>query len=101
MPVWVSEAFISGYDKVLNGRVRSWDEAFGPTGLERKNLENLRRNRKLKYDVFVRVMELKGGSEKFPTDDFLFETIGDEFGIKKTLANRLYYEVKNTLPEDK
>jgi len=100
MPEWVSSSFIRGYDKVLSCRVRTWSEAFGKTGFEGKDLKNHRQNQHLRFKIYGEVVKLKKEHEKRPTDEWLFEEVAEKFNIKKTLANRLYYEAKRLIPGD-
>ena len=41
-PDWLAEAFIRQYDKVLNCRVATWDDAFGPAHPTGKHLSTYR-----------------------------------------------------------
>jgi len=92
MPDWVARAYIRGYDAVVNARSKSWDEAFGEPYPKGTHLNALRKRRKFQFAVWNRVMEAK--HRGVPTDEALFEQIGEEFGIKKTLAQEYFASVK-------
>jgi len=100
MPMWVSRAFISGYDNVLNCRVGSWDDAFGRPYPKGKHLGNMREDRVKRYAIYFRIREIIK-TERHTVDDGLFERVGSEFGVGKSRANKLYYEAqKMFLPRE-
>ena len=90
IPPWAAKAYIVRFRKVLHLEADSWDAAFGrpyPKGL---HLAKARRRRELRFRVYGRVRDLtKDGTA---LDERLFERVGDEFEIGKTLCNDLYYE---------
>jgi hypothetical protein len=47
-PGWLARAFVAGYDKVLNCRAGSWDEAFGRPYPKRARLDTLRQRREIR-----------------------------------------------------
>lgn len=109
LPDWAARAYISAYDKVLTCRSNDWNEVFGRP-YPGKHLGKLRQRRELKFAIYLRVNDLRqdGWSiedgRRVPRyvralDDILFEEVGEEFSIKKTLCKELYYEAKNLLPE--
>jgi hypothetical protein len=92
IPRWAAMAFIKGVNAVLNCRTDSWDGAFGrpyPTGM---HLAKARRRRELRFAIAARISELVAANPKRPIDEGLFETVGDEFDIGKTLCGKLYYQ---------
>ena len=99
MPDWVAENYINRFDRVLNCKSGSWDEAFGKPYPKGKHIKEMKERRNLRFRVYVRVREIREASKKLiPIDEALFSRVGAEFGIKKTLCNELYYEVKRMLP---
>lgn len=97
-PEWLAYAFNRRYDKVLNCHVRSWDEAFGKP-YPGKSISDLRRRRELRFAVLNAVNNIRCQPGR-AIDESLFEEVGAEFGIKKTLCSELYYEAKALLPQD-
>jgi hypothetical protein len=51
----------------------------------------------LPFDVYVRIQQILVVDPDTRIDDFLFERVGDQVGIKKTLCNELYYEAERLL----
>ena len=95
MPEWVRRGYIDRYRRVVEYEVKSWDDAFGrphPKGL---HLENARHRRSRRCPVYVRVHEILHLKPDTSIDRGLFERVGAEFGISKTVAEELYYEVKH------
>jgi hypothetical protein len=93
MPDWVARNFIRRCDQVLGCRQKSWDEAFGQPYPKGTHIASLRRNRELRLAVWLRIREIIR-TESVAIDDGLFHRVGKEFGISKTIANKLYYEAK-------
>jgi hypothetical protein len=94
MPLWVALAYIEGFDRVLHYRADSWDDAFGrpfPKGghLARARLRHMRGPQ-----VYVRIMEILKSEKGATIDDGLFERVGKELGVSKTLCSKLYYQQK-------
>ena len=97
MPEWVSNAFIEGYDSVLNCHKGSWDGAFGKPYKKGTQLTGLRQRREKKIMVYMEIREILSSGKTTAIDNELFERVGKKFGIGKTLANELYYEGKKTM----
>lgn len=91
LPPWASKAYILAYDKILNRRVGSWDEAFGRPFKKGKHLHTLRKHREMRSKVWLavrRAVEKEGQV----LDESLFEKIGKSFNLGKTQTSDLYYE---------
>ena len=93
MPQWASRAFIRGYDKVLNCRTGSWDEAFGEP-YPGKHLARLRQRRLNRSAVWLRIKKLLAQPDAPPVDRSLFEKVGKELGIGPRVCSELYYAGK-------
>ncbi len=91
LPDWASKAYIAAFDQVLNARAASWDEVFGKPYPKGTNLAATRKRRTLKYAVALRINAVLGSEPHTPIDEALFERVGAEFHIGKTLAAALYY----------
>jgi hypothetical protein len=91
MPDWVARNFIRRFDQVLSCRVGSWDEAFGQP-YPGKHLKGLRRNRELRFAIWVRIRKIRRRFPAIPIDERLFGHIGKKFGIQKTKVGELYYQ---------
>ncbi|MBA2588725.1 MAG: hypothetical protein H0U98_08890 [Alphaproteobacteria bacterium] len=92
MPDWVARAFISRFDRILNTKADSWDEVFGRPHPKGQTAVKLHKRRSLRAQVFDRVQQLhEANPKRWPISDGTFEQVGEEFGIKKTQCNKLYY----------
>lgn len=91
MPEWVAVAFIRSYDRVLNCRVKSWDDAFGAPFPKGAHLNALRKRRELRFAVGLAVLHRVQRDPSTPIDKGLFEAVGDEFGVGASQAEELYY----------
>lgn len=111
LPQWASRAYIKAYGKVLNCESNSWDEVFGKP-YPGKHLDKLKQRQELRIAIYSRVVDIRnaGGftymddgagkmkrAYEIPVDEVLFEDVGAEFGIGKTLCNELYYEAKKIM----
>lgn len=101
MPEWVSMAYLKAYRKVLEYECDSWDKAFGEPNppqwnekgeLKKPHLNRLKKVRKLRFKVYLEVENKQ--KEGRPIDRQLFEEVGQNNAICKTLAEVYYYEVK-------
>ena len=99
LPPWVADGFIRGFDKALNYRVRTWDEAFGSPHPKGTNLFSARQRKAKRGRVFSRVTEILAADPKRAVDDGLFAEVGaqPDIALSKTVCNELYYEVRNAL----
>src|SRR5690606_15978690 len=89
LPRWVSRAFVVAYDRVLHCKVGSWDDAFGRPYPKGSHLSALRKRRL--YTMPVRMAVTRASESGRPIDETLFEEIGQQFGLGKTLTMELYY----------
>jgi hypothetical protein len=90
VPSWIKEGLYKAVNDADAYKIRSWNEVFGEPVPKGVHLKTARRNSETEWPLFWRVCELhKAG---WPIDENLFEKVGKEFGIKKTLASELYYE---------
>jgi hypothetical protein len=94
MPLWVALAYIEGFDQVNHYRADSWDTAFGRPFPKGGHLARARQRHMHRPQVYVRVMEILKSEEGATIDDGLFERVGKELGISKTLCSELYYQMK-------
>jgi hypothetical protein len=97
MPDWVADAYVVRYDKILNCHAASWDEVFGKP-YPGKHISGLRERRALRFAVYGRIREILNRAPETNIDEALFENVGLEFSIGKTLCNELYYEAVRSLP---
>ena len=95
-PEWVRRGFVDCYRRVVEYEAKSWDDVFGrphPKGL---HLESARRRESRRIPVYTRINEILYLEPDTPIDRGLFERVGEEYGISKTVAEELYYEVKHS-----
>lgn len=91
MPEWLARAFIRGYDKVLNHKVGSWDDAFGRPLPKGKHLNAARKKREKGPAAWLEVQRMVKEEDR-AIDDLLFEDVGKKLGLGKTLVSEFYYE---------
>jgi hypothetical protein len=95
LPLWASYAFLRGYRALVQYKVGTWEEAFGPAPAKGKHLHDARQRWELRPRVWESVRRRK--TEGQAIDDLLFEDVGSEFGIGKTLTKRLYYDFQKQM----
>lgn len=100
MPRWVSKAYIRAFDDILNYKSKDWNEVFGSPLKKGANLNALRNQRMLQFDVYLAVCDILNSSPRQPIDIGLFEKVGERFNIGKTLAQKYYYSAKKVLTKD-
>jgi hypothetical protein len=99
IPDWLKDAYLEATRRVLTHEVSSWDDVFGKPLKKGKQRAAAHRRSRLADPVWQCVMERREAGEKM--DKNLFASVGEEFGIKGTLAAELYYERQNfPEPED-
>jgi hypothetical protein len=93
LPAWAASAFSKGFDRVLWAEVNTWDKAFGRPWPKGTKLIVARRHQMMMTRIYERVLALhdgRGGSPPRKIDNSLFEDVGKEFGIKRSLCSKLY-----------
>ena len=100
MPDWLAREFIRRYDAVLNVRALSWDapEAFGRPYKKGTNQAATRKRRLLRFGISNSVRAILAAEPSTPIDEALFERVGKQFNIGKTLAAELHYSAEKLLP---
>lgn len=93
MPEWLSIAYISAFDKILNHKSKSWDEVLGPAIPKGKHLASLRKERQFGLSVALEV-RCRHKQQGLNIDPEMFEAVGKKFNIGKTLASDYYYKYK-------
>jgi hypothetical protein len=95
-PIWLCKEFNKRYDSVLNLKAKSWDDklSFGKPYKKSFNLNAAKKEKYKKFTVHAEVIRLLNSRPKPPIDDGLFELVGKQFGIGKTLAKEYYYKVE-------
>jgi len=93
VPQWLSDVFVKAYEDVCTARAGSWDDVFGrpwPKGTHLKQLNN-RWSKAL--PIWQAVETARTSGKKI--DDGLFTKVGEQFGVSKTVAKKIYYAMKN------
>jgi hypothetical protein len=90
VPSWIKEGISKAVNDADTYKIRTWNDVFGKPVPKGTHLKTARRNSEIEWDLFWRVCGLHKAGR--PIDENLFEKVGKEFGIKKTLASKLYYE---------
>jgi hypothetical protein len=126
IPRWCEMAFLAAYRKVRQYKAKSWDEVFGrphPKGihLDRKEMErekslrvyrrirevskgNLFGKREKELEEGMQVRDRNGRIKWYNPSaigETLFERIGKEFNVGKTLTEEYYYTWKRRLENRK
>lgn len=101
MPRWVADAFVRGYDEVLNCRVGSWDKAFGKP-YPGKHLNALRKRRVnrflVKQEIESALREGERTTGRRPAiDNELFEAVAQKLHINRDLVSKLYKSVRGPI----
>lgn len=97
MPDWLARAYIRAFDRVLKLQIGSWDDAFGRPIKKGTHLKRARKRNEAQWEVINRIREIQLAKPMTPIDEGLFERVGAEIGIGKTLCNKLYYSAKRRL----
>lgn len=97
LPEWVAKAYLRAYHKVAQCEEKSWDAVFGKPYPKGTNLEALKKKRNLKFAVFNTIISAVKSDPDTAIDAGLFEKVGREFNIGKTLAEEYYREASKVL----
>lgn len=94
LPEWASKAYIAAFETCRTGAAKSWDDVFGkPYPLGAHHAAVTKRHR-VQWHLFRSVKEMLKDNPGMAIDDGIFEAIGKEFGVGKTLAKKFYYDAK-------
>lgn len=98
-PEWLVFAYTRRYDAVLNCAAGSWDDprAFGRPYPKGAHLAALRKARRLRWAVSNAVSDTRARDPAATIGRDLFERVGRDLGIGKTLAERYFYEAEAML----
>ena len=91
MPPWVGAGYIAAFDTIQNYHSKDWNEVFDCPIPKGAQLAALRKKRNLEFSVFNEVVRIRQCDPDQPIDAGLFERVGKEFHIGKTLAEEYYY----------
>lgn len=100
MPEWVATAYCERVNTILSYRAASWDEVLGRPLPKGSQVNALRKRRELKLAVYFEVRKRitpTANSKGAPLDEALFEAVGKEFGLGKTLTGEYYYAAKSLI----
>jgi hypothetical protein len=76
--------------------VKTLDKAFEVEKKKNFRLDAERKKHSVALKIYSRIVKLSK-KERRPIDDNLFDEVGNDFGIGKTLAKDYYYEQKNRI----
>jgi hypothetical protein len=96
LPRWAADAFSKAIFPVFSAKVASWDEAFGRPWPKRTDLAAVRRRMRMMQAISLRVRALHEDGGR-ALDHSLFEDVGKEFGIGRSLCGNLYRQEKRRL----
>jgi hypothetical protein len=95
IPPWASLAFSEICQRAWSGEVKSWDDVFGvPWGDDKRQQRAIRTESKAPH-VWVRIKKLRGEGASITNE--LFDRVGAEFGLSRSVVSRLYYELEEVV----
>lgn len=97
LPDWAADAYMRSYRDVMQWRVGSWDDVFGNPVPKGKRLAKLREHHIMWPKVTGAIKEILDADPCTPIDDQLFERVGDELGVGKTLVKKVWYGLNPAL----
>jgi hypothetical protein len=95
LPAWCAKSFFIKFLKVKNYKAKSWDEVFGYPHKKSTNLCSKRKRLEKAYKVYQKIKKIKKENPSIPIDSQLFDQVGLEFNLGKTLTEKYYYFLKN------
>lgn len=98
IPEWCASGIVSSVQKITNYQEKSWDHIFGKPHPKGIHLSSIRNKNEKQTAVYTRITDILE-YEPTPITVELFERVGREFSICKTLAEKYYYETKHNLKE--
>jgi hypothetical protein len=101
IPKWCAIPYLNAFRDVWHHRKKSWDDTFGSPHKKGARLGALQEKRQKKYAVYSQISKMKSMNPDTPTDRSLFDQVGKEFGVSGSLAEKYYYDVKNTFKMDR
>lgn len=96
MPEWAADAYVRGFEACRHGSAKSWDDVFGRPHAKGTSLKALMRRHKYQWPLVNRIREIRAADPTRALDGSLFEEVGKEFDLGKTLASDYYYDAKKT-----
>ena len=99
VPAWLAQAFVDAFQRFLDFEVKSLDEIFGGHG-KGTQVAAIRRQLQIMPEVFHRVNKLREerrSGQKGRHNDDVFTAVGKEFGISRSLAQKLYYQARENV----
>jgi hypothetical protein len=76
MPDWLASAFRDAFQQLTDFKTDSIDKAFGKPIRKRRHLNSIKKEEKLKFQIYRAVIEAKINKECIAIDRELFESIG-------------------------
>ncbi|MBT3205594.1 MAG: hypothetical protein HOB14_00315 [Gammaproteobacteria bacterium] len=103
IPEWAANGYVDAIHKLKQFQVESLDDAFGYQRPKNRHLHNHQRNKRIKLPVFMACIKAKLEHDAPLTrktrSKNAFEYAGEQFNISAGLANKLYSEINQLLPE--
>ena len=86
VPDWLSVAFIGAYYSVTQYEAKGWNDVFGDPHKKGSNLAARRNRLDLAPKLFMLAAEVLCAYPETVIDEGFYESVGNEFGVGKTLA---------------
>jgi hypothetical protein len=93
MPRWLFNHFLNAYEAVRQAQAKSWDDVFGEPWPKGRHVESLGYRYRISHPLYELVERAREAGT--PVDDRLFEEVGAQFDVKKTIAKQIYYATKH------
>jgi hypothetical protein len=95
LPKWVAHAYVKAYEAARTGHAKSWDDVFGSPYPKGTHFRKVIKHHEILWPLYSRAKEIVQTNPNQAIDESLFEQVGEEFNIGKTLASEYYYEAKD------
>jgi hypothetical protein len=97
IPEWAAIDYLAKWRNVIHHKVKTLDEAFGAVHPKGVNLNAKAKRRKLALDVYNRVTDAH--AQGTPLDTALYEKIGTDLSIGKTLVQEYLAHARQLMDE--
>ncbi len=95
LPEWLIQSFCDSWYKWVRYDVKTLGEAFEIEWPKGKSLAAAKKKRNKEFEVYTRITRLHEGGESI--DEALFQKVGHDLGLGKTLTSEYYYSVKQLI----
>jgi hypothetical protein len=94
IPQWAADPYIRGFEACRQGNAKSWDDVFGRPYAKGAQLNALMKRHSKQWPLVNRIREIRAADPTRALDENLFEEVGIEFVLSKTLVSDYYYDAR-------